>query len=187
MEYLCCAEYTKLTENFAETKLDYSFPNAQFLLENYEIRNRKDRKSHGGGLLEYVRKRIICKEIDQSELDGHEIISSEVTIRNKKWAVFSVYRPLNSNVKVFIEKLETCLNKALSRYDNLLIMGNLNIDTQNLKDAGFNALDCFCDTLNLRNLIKNKTCFTKTHQSSIDVILTNKPRSFMHSYATETG
>ena len=120
-------------------------------------------------------------------VDGHEIISSEVTIRNKKWAVFSVYRPPNSNVKVFIETLETCLNKALSRYDNLLIMGDLNIDTQNLKDAGFNALDCFCDTFNLKNLIKNKTCFTKTHQSSVDVILTNKPRSFMHSYASETG
>ena len=66
---------------------------------NYEIRNRKDRNNHGGVLLEYVRKGIICKEIDQSELDGHEIISSEVTIRNKKWAVFSVYRPHNSNVK----------------------------------------------------------------------------------------
>ena len=82
----------------AETKLDCSFPNAQFLLQNYEIRNRKDRNSHGGGLIEYVRKGIICKEIVQSELDGHEIISSEVTIRNKKWAVFSAYRPPNSNV-----------------------------------------------------------------------------------------
>ena len=67
----------ELVQNFspdyfvvAETKLYCSFPNAQFLLENYEIRNRKDRNSHGGGLLEYVRKGIICKEIDQSELQS---------------------------------------------------------------------------------------------------------------------
>ena len=56
----------------------------------------------------------------------------------------------------------------------MIIMGDLNIDTQNPKDAGFDALDCLCDTFNLKNLIKDKTCFTKTHKSSIDVIVTNR-------------
>ena len=44
-----------------------------------------------------------------------------------------------------------------------------------------------CETFDLKNLIKNETCFTDTHKSSIDVILTNKPRSFQHSLTYETG
>ena len=74
---------------FAETKLDESFPNSQFLIENFEIRKRKDRNKNGGGLIEFVRKGLICKEIN--ELINNEIICSEITIRNKKWLMFSVY------------------------------------------------------------------------------------------------
>ena len=92
----------------AETKLDSSFPKAQFLLDDYEIRNRKDRDSHGGGLIEYVKKGIVCKEIKQPELEEHEIISSEINIRNKKWIVFSIYRPPNSSLKhIFLKSLKS--------------------------------------------------------------------------------
>ena len=37
----------------AETKLDHSIPSKQLEIENYEIRNRKDRDKNGGGLIEY--------------------------------------------------------------------------------------------------------------------------------------
>ena len=43
----------------AETKLDQSFPSPQFMIDNYEIRNRKDRNKHGGGLIEYVKKGVV--------------------------------------------------------------------------------------------------------------------------------
>ena len=38
----------------SEMKLDESFPNAQFTLDGYEIRARRDRNKFGGGLIEYV-------------------------------------------------------------------------------------------------------------------------------------
>ena len=38
----------------SETKLDESFPNAQFTLDGYEIRARRDRNKFGRGLIEYV-------------------------------------------------------------------------------------------------------------------------------------
>ena len=44
---------------------------------------------------------------------------------------------------------------------------------------------CEC-RLTLKNLIKGKTCFTRTHESSIDVILTNKSKSFQHTKTSET-
>ena len=42
-----------------ETKLDNSIPNAQLTIDNYEIRTRRDRDKHGGGLIEFVRKGLI--------------------------------------------------------------------------------------------------------------------------------
>ena len=66
-------------------------------------------------------------------------------------------------------------------------MGDTNIDTQNKTDPGFDKLVSFCDVFGLSNLVTSKTCFTKNHSSSIDVILTNRPRSFQETSAFETG
>ena len=43
----------------SETKLDKSFPFAQFNTSNYELRNRRDRDKNRGGLKEFVRKGFI--------------------------------------------------------------------------------------------------------------------------------
>ena len=67
---------------FAETKLDESFPTAQFEIEGCEIRTRKDRDKHGGGLIEYVRKGVICKQIINFGVCNSEIIFSELGTKN---------------------------------------------------------------------------------------------------------
>ena len=51
----------------SESKLDDSFPSAQFATENYEIRGRRDSDGHGGGLIEFVKSGIICKRVKQFE------------------------------------------------------------------------------------------------------------------------
>lgn len=60
----------------AETKLDESFPTAQFNIDGYEIRTRKDRNIHGGGLIEYVGKGVICKQLHNIGIVENEIICS---------------------------------------------------------------------------------------------------------------
>ena len=49
----------------------------------------------------------------------------------------------------------------------------------------------FIDTFGLKNIIKENTCFTQrngeTSASSIDVLLTNSPRSFFHTHTVTTG
>ena len=47
----------------SETKIDDSFPENQFLIEGYAKPFRRDRNSHGGGLLIYRRDDIPCQEI----------------------------------------------------------------------------------------------------------------------------
>ena len=45
----------------SETKLDDSFPSAQFLIKGFSAPYRFDRNSKGGGLLAYVREDIPSK------------------------------------------------------------------------------------------------------------------------------
>ena len=58
----------------SETKLDESFPNSQFKLNGYEVRARRDRHKHGGGLIEFVRQGFICKRLKKYE-PNYSIVS----------------------------------------------------------------------------------------------------------------
>ena len=77
----------------SETKLDSSFPSAQFHINGYEVRARRDRDKSGGGLIEFVRKGFICKRLKKLEPKISEVICSEFTISNKNWICFSGYKP----------------------------------------------------------------------------------------------
>ena len=78
---------------------------------------------------------------------------------------------------VFFSELSDSINKMIVKYNNIILMGDINIDSVDKKSPGFKNLMDFKDTFGLSNLIKQKTCFFKDHESSIDVILTNQPKS----------
>ena len=67
----------------SETKLDESFSNAQFNLDTYKTRARRNRDENGGGLIVFVRRGIICKRISDFELSFSKCICSELTISKK--------------------------------------------------------------------------------------------------------
>ena len=95
----------------SETKLDNSFPNTQLTINIDEIWTRRDRDKHGGGLIEFVRNGLICKRLRKYEPFSIEVICSEVTISNKNWVIFSIYRPTDySNLLTFFKELRKYLN-----------------------------------------------------------------------------
>ena len=176
----------------SETKLDYSFPNKQFLMENYYEPTRKDNSIHSGGLIEYVRNGIVRKRVSNLEFKSFDSIASELTISKNKWFLLSFYRteknePRKVNINNFFKELSDILNNAFKKYDNVLLIGDINIDCHDKKGIGYNELTEFMDIFGLQNLIKHKTCFFKGHESSIDVMLTNKPRTFLKSKTFELG
>ena len=163
---------------FSETKLDKSFPNAQFNLDGYKIRARQDRYKYGGGLIVFVRREIICKRISDFKLSFSKCTCSELTISKSRWLCFSIYRPPDlDNLLIFFEELSESLSKAILKYQNIIIMGDFNIDLK-IKGFGFTKIDQLSDLFNLTKLIKTETCFTKSCKSLIDLFLTNKPLSF---------
>ena len=158
-----------------ETKLGDSFPSAQFYIEKYEIRNRRDGDKNGGGIIEFVRKGFITKKIKEHETKVSETIASEFTISNKKWFCLSVYRPPTStNLDIFFEELTNSLSKAVNKYDNLIVMANFNIDLNKTDCIGFGKLEEFCDNFNLTNIVKSNTCFTKNNKSTIDLCISRR-------------
>ena len=75
----------------SETKLDESFPNAQFKLYGYEIRARSDRYKYGGGLIEFIMQGLIHKRLNKYKPKCRESICSEFKISQKKFGSVLVY------------------------------------------------------------------------------------------------
>ena len=116
-----------------------------------------------------------------------ECIFSEITVSKKKWLCLSIYRlPSLDNLELFFDELTSSLSIASESYENFIVMGNFNIDVTK-KGTEFDKLDEFCDLINFTDLATSPTCFTKTHKSTIDLILTNKGNCFQKKKVTETG
>ena len=68
------------------------------------------------------------------------------------------------------------------KYENFIIIGDFKSEIRE------DAMNNFCCLYNLKNLIHKPTCFKNPiHPSCIDLILTNKYRSFQNSTIIETG
>ena len=76
---------------------------------------------------------------------------------------------------------------ASRKYENILIIGDLNIDTSNKKKDNGNYPSDLCDTFSLKNLTTDITCVKSTNGTSVDVLLTNKSRCFYHAASFEIG
>ena len=77
----------------SETKLDDSFPSAQFIIDAYRNRNeiRKDRNAHGGGLITYIKKGIPFKRLTKIESTDFDITCIEVTFGRRKWGYMCLF------------------------------------------------------------------------------------------------
>ena len=66
--------------------------------------------------------------------------------------------------------MEMEMDLLSSKFDNYLLMGDFNSEP---------AISGFCEIYNTKNIIKEKTCFKNPENPTcIDLILTNRPRSF---------
>lgn len=112
----------------AETKLDKSFPSAQFAVGGYKEPYRKDRNKHGGGLLVYVKE-----DIPSQELTGHPPVSElldmivvELNFRKQKWLLISIYIS-SMNRLLFYEQMSKVIDFYSQKYHNIVLMGDFNM------------------------------------------------------------
>ena len=88
-----------------------------------------------------------------------------------------------------MEEISKIPNKAFSKYDRIILMGDMNIESNEREQTKTTSKLSkeLCITYDLHNLVTESTCFTHTHESAVDVILTNCKYNSMHSKASETG
>ena len=167
----------------AETKIDQSFPTAQFLMENYNKPLRKDISSTSGGLLMYIKKGIAARPVKMKLGDDKfQFISITLHLKTSKWLLISLYRPEYVKIPEFMEQLNNIIIENSKLYSNVIIMGDFNMKETDPLLAEFKEVH------SLYNLIKSPTCYkSRSNPSLIDHIFTNKKYSFIESHAIETG
>ena len=85
-----------------ETKLDVSFPTAQFCIEGFSTPYRLDRDRNGGGILIYVREDIPSRFLTLHDFPYDiEGLFVEINLRKTKWLLFGTYTLLAKMISIF--------------------------------------------------------------------------------------
>ena len=163
-----------------ETKIDSSFTSSQFQIEGYKIPFRLDISERSGGILVYVKDNLITKELKVTLKHDIQAVYFELNLRKYKWLIVTIYRPPQQDLKYFVEQLSYILDQYQC-YENVVVIGDFNAEPNEKK------LSPLIEDYNLYNLIKNPTCFKSSKGRCIDLVLTNRKHSFMHSKPFETG
>ena len=116
-----------------------------------------------------------------------EAICLELVIAEKKWCILFAYRPPDTNKTMFFNEIYITQNKIRGKYDNILLAGDLNIDEPKIGSDSSNHLSDAKDVFNLTTLVKKPTCFKSQDGTLIDLMLTNRQRSFLKSQNFEIG
>ena len=158
-------------------------PLNQFILEGFTPPYRIDKTAHGGGLMLFVREDIPSKLLPNVNPSFNiDNIFVEINLRSKKWLISGSYNPNVSHIQNHTVNLSKNLDFYSSKYENFIVRGDCNAEMTN------NYLAEFCASYNLKNLIKEPTCFKNIdNPTPIDHILTNHQKSFHSSSVYETG
>ena len=138
----------------SETKLDSSFPSTQFLINGFSVPHRLDRNSKSGGILLYVRDKIIVLPLNRYSLPPHiEIFFFELNLRNRKWLVCCSYNPHKNLIKEHLRVLTEDIQFYSKDYENIILMGDYNAEITETN------MSSFCEIYHLTDIIKQTTCF----------------------------
>ena len=166
----------------AETNIDESFPSSSFTIKGFAPLLEKIAQDIVVGSF-CMREDIPAKKqkfiVTQIDL---EIIFLEIIIHETKWLIGNFYNPDKSKISNNLEHLSKHMDNYLPFYDNIILLGDFNAEMSE------NAMIDFYDIYNLKNLVKDPTCFKNIeHPSCIDLISTNRPKRFQKTVVTETG
>ena len=140
-----------------ETKIDSSFPTAQFKIEGYTT-YRLDKNSNGGSILLHVREDIPSTLLNtELFIEGFCI---KVNISKKKWLLVCTYNSNKNLISNYLKEIGKNVDNYSSKYDNFILLGDLNSELTE------SAVRDFCQIYGCKNLIKDNTCFKNPEKPS---------------------
>ena len=116
-----------------------------------------------------------------SESTPIEGIYAELNFCKKNWLLCCTYNPNRNIIINHLDALKRSLDLCSTKYDNLKVIGDLNAE------INLECMKLICETYDLSSLIKVPTCCKNPEKPScIDLLLTNRPKSFQNSSVVET-
>ena len=103
-----------------ETKLDYSFPTRQLLIDVYTSLYKLDNNGKDGGIL--IREEIASK-ITLVYFHNKEDYFLQINLRKKKWVYCSSYTPHNDYISSYIDSTGKTVYFLSHNYENFLMIG----------------------------------------------------------------
>ena len=162
----------------SETKIDDSFPIANFLIDGFSQPYRIDRNSSDGGIILYVRVDIPSNllKVESLPVEGFYV---ELKLRSKNWIKNCSYNPNRNAIGNHLEALTNFLDFHSSSYNNIIILGDFNVGVEEPH------MKMFCENYLLHAIV---TCYKNpSRPTCIDLILTNVPRSFQSTCVIDSG
>ena len=156
-----------------ETKLDDSFPASQFFIQGFWTPFRLDQNKNGGRILLYIRSNITLTKLNKYIIKNQiEAFFVEIRIRNNIWLLCCLHNPSKLQIASHIQEISNGLDAYYEKYENILIMGDFNVDVKEV------SLHLFCNQYKLKSLNKDPTCYKNIdNPSCIDLLLTNSAKS----------
>ena len=141
----------------SETKLDSSFPHAQFSIEGFSKPYRLDRDRNGEELILFVREGFPSKLLRSKFNSGNkEYCLVEINLWKRKWLIVSLYNPHKTTISNYLKDIEKKIETLSSQYEIIILLGDFDFE-----------------------LRKEPTYFKNPEKPTIiDLILTDKPKTF---------
>ena len=105
----------------------------------------------------------------------------ELIIKKDRWLLLNLYRSPNQCLKFFFNEIEKGLDFFSSKYEKLVLIGDLNCEPSD------SVIGDFMDSYNLTNMVKDPTCFKSNKPRCIDHISTNGKESVRSTTTAEVG
>ena len=171
-----------LSETWLHSKIDNQLIEIQgyttFRLDRcYCSQNNSTSAKRGGGLLTYVRTSsldVYVQEATNTSTKDIEIQWLKVKRKNAKTITLAnVFRPPTGKVNQAIKILEKGLNSLAKQNEEVVIIGDFNIDYKNQKSPAYKKIRFFERANSLEQKICTTTRNTKTSSSILDIAFTN--------------
>ena len=159
----------------AETKLDESSRNNQFILVGYHSPYRLDITDKKGGLMVFVKPHIPSRRLNDFKIPSNiQIVPFEVNLKSCTNLQGSI-----QGKQIFSLVFDKSVRILLYSVRKVIVLGDFNIEVENKAMKDF--------VQELYNIMKQNTCFKGDGGSCIDLLITNSKFSFMKTNSFQIG
>ena len=122
----------------AETKIDESFPTAQFVLLCYHKPYLLDISDKQGGLLIYIKFNLPSRPLPSHNTPNDiQVIPFELNLWKENWMLICIYRPPKKKNPYVLDNSSLIADHYSSINDNYIILGDFNLELNRAVLASF--------------------------------------------------